>query len=118
MRSFMPTTGSVNYDTKGKGTESRIVPVPFSTLLASLVEAIDRALCDGQPKQSKAAAQACRQKSDDPVATGLVQILLELENDRNESQSAYSLMDRLLDGLILQQSQSRSNVSADYRPTL
>lgn len=106
MKSFIP--GSNSNDVKGKSTENRIVPLPFAEALQRLVEAIDDALCEGHPRSSREAGQSCRLKSDDPVATGLVQILLELDYDAGQSEVENSMMDRLLEGLPTALSESRS----------
>ena len=89
---------------KGKGPKKRLVPLPFLDILNELVASLDIALCAGSTKDTKAAAEQCRLRSDDPVTTGLVQMLLELEYDKGESASENSFMDRLLDGLITAQS--------------
>lgn len=100
MRSFMPTQTTDHHDIKGKGPEERIVPLPFTELLDQLIEAIDRTLCGKYGKHSKLGAGQCRSKSDDPVATGLVQIILEIEADKGKSAEPDSMMDRLLEGLV------------------
>jgi hypothetical protein len=89
MRSFVP---NANPGDKGKAPEKRIVPKPFQDLLVEVMDAVDSALCGGFRKDSREAAQQCRQKSDDPVATGLVQVMLEIEHDQGKTQQNGSLM--------------------------
>lgn len=108
MKSFVPNPSLAD---KGKAPEKRIVPKPFEQLLEELMVAVDEALGGGFRKDSREAAQQCRQKSDDPVATGLVQVMLEIEHDQGKTEQKYSLMDRLLEGLITEL--SRYSVDQD-----
>lgn len=115
MRSFVP---HANIADKGKAPEKRIVPKPFENLLVDLIQAVDVALCGGFRKDSREAAQQCRQKSDDPVATGLVQVLLEIEHDQGKTQDEGSLMDRLLEGLLTELCASARGVTRFQRAQL
>lgn len=105
MRSFLPNeqnnNASTNYSHgKGKAPEKRIVPKIFEESLMELIVALDRTLCGSKMVNSEAAQQSLRINSDDPIATGLVQIMLEIEHDQGRSEKQGSLMDRLLQGLI------------------
>lgn len=104
MKSFIPTNeersnSSTSYN-KGKSPERRIVPKIFEEALEELLLALDRTLSESKMVNSELAQQNLRIASDDPIATGLVQIMLEIENDQGRSEKQGSLMDRLLQGLI------------------
>lgn len=95
MRSFMaPSVG------KGKAPEKRIVPQIFEKTLDEVFNALDVALSGSKDVTTAASQQSMRISSDDPIATGLVQIMLEVEHDKGRSSIPGSLMDRLLQGLI------------------
>lgn len=105
MRSFLPTNEDNNvnsYNTigKGKGPEKRIVPKIFEDTLEEMLIGLDRTLSGSKMVNSEIAQQNLRIASDDPIATGLVQIMLEIENDQGRSEKQGSLMDRLLQGLV------------------
>ena len=105
MRSFLSNgavgaNSTASYQDKGKAPERRIVPPPFTALLDEVMLAIDEALSGGFPRHSKEGSQNLRMKSEDPVATGLVQVLLEIEHDLGRSEEKGSLMDRIMEGLV------------------
>jgi len=103
MRSFLPNNEDNNStfaQGKGKAPEKRIVPKIFEDTLQELLLELDRTLSGNKMVNSEAAQQNLRIASDDPIATGLVQIILEIENDQGRSERQGSLMDRLLQGLI------------------
>lgn len=109
MRSFVNSSENGNDPSgavfgKGKAPERRIVPKIFEECLNDLVKALDVTLSGGNRMvNSEIAQQSMRMASDDPIATGLVQIMLEIENDQGRSEKQGSLMDRLLQGLITAQ---------------
>lgn len=106
MRSFISDDNNAQSGTvfgKGKAPERRIVPKIFEETLDELLLALDRTLSGSKAVNSEIAQQALRIASDDPIATGLVQIMLEIENDKGRSEKQGSLMDRLLQGLITAQ---------------
>lgn len=107
MRSFMPATEGASYAGKGKGPEKRIVSPAFDAALEKLFKATDKALCQGKKPSSTAGAQACRLMSDDPVATAIVQVLLEIEHQQGLSEQPHSIMDRLLEGKIAATGESK-----------
>ena len=112
MRSFLPATdaGQVSEEPgRNSSNETRMVPACFSRVLDDLVQGVNDVLCAGFAKDSKSAAEQCRLKADDPVTTGLVQMMLELEYDKGRSEEKNSLMDRLLEGLVTAYSESTSN---------
>lgn len=109
LRSVFHKDGN-DIETTGETTTSP-VPVPLRKMGDKLYDTIKRTWCHSAGVGARSAA--C-----DSTSSGLLQVLIDLEFDKDEAEKPGSMVDYLLDGLITCKCMSRSLALAVKLPSL